>query len=53
MRKEYCDCGSDRTVHKDSIYEEIDGKLYEVEYSLYCEQCREYLGHFCYGAWEY
>lgn len=53
MGREYCTCGSDETIHKNSIYEEIDEKTYEVEYSLYCAQCGTYLGHFSYGVWEY
>lgn len=44
-----CDCGCERTVHKNSYFDEIC----EVEYDLHCEKCDRYLGHFVYGNWEY
>ena len=48
-----CDCGCNETEKKNVIKEDIDGEMFEVEWSEYCKNCGKYLGYFSYGHWEY
>lgn len=48
-----CDCGCNETEKKNVIKEDIDGEMFEVEWSEYCKNCGRYLGYFSYGHWEY
>ena len=48
-----CDCGCNETEKRNVIKEDIDGEMFEVEWSEYCKKCGKYLGYFSYGHWEY
>lgn len=39
-----CDCGCNETEKKNVIKEDIDGEMFEVEWSEYCKKCGKYLG---------
>ena len=45
-----CKCGCEVTEKRNTVRDENIG---ELEYTLHCKNCGEYLGTFEYGKWSY